>query len=65
MLVDKKSYKEAMDTLSLLIEPINEYFDNIMVIVDDIDIKNNRLAMLSSIDEVVKNILNIEKIVTD
>lgn len=65
VLVDKKSYKEAMHTLSLLIEPINEYFDNIMVIVDDIDIKNNRLAMLSSIDEVVKNILNIEKIVTD
>lgn len=64
-MIDKKSYVEAMDKVSLLVEPINNYFDNIMVLVDDEVVKNNRLAMLFNIDKTVRRILNIEKIVTD
>lgn len=64
-LVNKKSFGEAMNKLTLLIEPINNYFDNIMVLVDDESIRNNRLAMLFKIDECIQNVLNIEKIVTE
>ena len=64
-LANKKAYSEAMNELNELVDPINNYFDNIMVLVDDEKIRNNRLAMLANIDEVIKNILNIEKIVTE
>ena len=64
-LIDKKNYSEAMSKLSMLEEPINNFFDNTMVLVDDEAVKNNRLAMLFSIDKTVRRILDIEKIVTD
>ena len=63
--VNRKNFAEAMNLLEELTLPINNYFDNIMVFVDDEDIKNNRLAMLNIIDKEIKKVLNIEKIVTD
>lgn len=63
--VNQKEYKGALDELEILIDPINNYFDNIMVLVDDEEVRNNRLAMLYNIDKNIKSIFNIEKIVTD
>lgn len=64
-LLDKKEYKQAIIHLEDLINPINNYFNNIMVLVDDVDLRNNRLSMISKIDSVVNKIFNIEKIVTE
>lgn len=60
-----KKYEEALVKIAELIVPINKYFDNIMVLVDDKKIKNNRLSMLNEIDKTSKEIFNIEKIVTE
>lgn len=60
-----KKYEEALIKIAELIVPINKYFDNIMVLVDDKKIKNNRLSMLNEIDKTSKEIFNIEKIVTE
>ncbi|WP_138159275.1 glycine--tRNA ligase subunit beta [Peptoniphilus catoniae] len=61
----EKKYSLALDEFSKLIGPINKYFENIMVLTDDKEIKNNRLSMLNEIDETAKDILDIEKIVTE
>ncbi|SHH26180.1 glycyl-tRNA synthetase beta chain [Anaerosphaera aminiphila DSM 21120] len=58
------NYSSALDGLSELISPINDFFDNIMILVDDEAIKNNRLTMIKEIDDVVGEIFDVEKIVT-
>lgn len=47
--VQKKDYDKALMTLGTLREPINNFFDNVMVMVDDQDLKENRLALLRKI----------------
>ncbi|WP_422486500.1 glycine--tRNA ligase subunit beta [Gudongella sp. DL1XJH-153] len=47
--INKKEYDKAMMVLGTLKDPINEYFDKVMVMVDDQELKNNRLALLRRI----------------
>ncbi|CDZ75109.1 Glycine-tRNA ligase beta subunit [Peptoniphilus sp. ING2-D1G] len=63
--IKKKSYKEALDLFSELIEPINDYFDNTMILAEDEKVKDNRLSMLNEIDKICNRIFDIEKIVTE
>ena len=43
--------------------PINNFFDNVMVMDKDEQIKNNRLALLKNIDTLIKSIADFGKIV--
>lgn len=45
-LIKNKNYSAILESLSILKQPIDDFFDNIMVMSDDINIKNNRLALL-------------------
>lgn len=57
-------YPEVLEKLSSLNEPINNYFENVHVFVDNEIIKNNRLNFLISIDKFIKeNIFDFSKIV--
>ncbi len=56
-------YKEAIDKLQTLTAPINNFFDHVMVMDKDEKIKNNRLALLKNIDNLVKSIADFSKIV--
>lgn len=57
-----KKYTEALDIFKTIVKEVNNYFDNIMVLTEDEELKNNRLAMLKEIDNSLKEVLNIEKI---
>ena len=46
-LFDAGNYEEALRNLSGLREPVDNFFDNVMVMADDEKVKNNRLALLS------------------
>ena len=41
------NYQEALSKLADLREPVDAFFDNVMVMADDEAVKNNRLALLS------------------
>ena len=58
----KKNYKEAIQTLYESTDSINSFFDNIMVIVKDEKVKNNRLALLKAAVENSKKICDFSKI---
>lgn len=49
MLYEKGQYNDVLTTLSQLRDPIDQFFENVMVMVDDPAIKNNRLALLQSL----------------
>jgi len=45
-LFDQGDYNEALSKLSSLKEPVDSFFDDVMVMADDIKVRNNRLALL-------------------
>lgn len=61
--LNNKDYKTAIDKMQELTVPINNFFDNVMVMDKDEQIKNNRLALLKNIDTLIKSIADFGKIV--
>ncbi|MBM6833883.1 glycine--tRNA ligase subunit beta [Megamonas hypermegale] len=59
----KVDYVKAIEEMQALTAPINNFFDNVMVMDKDEQIKNNRLALLKNIDNLVKTIADFSKIV--
>lgn len=64
-LVVKGEFYNALTELKGLVKYINEYFDNIFVLVEDEKLKYNRLSMINEIDKVINSILDIKSIVTE
>ena len=56
-------YREALDKLLILTQPINYFFENIMVMDKDETLRNNRLGLLKTIDNSVKELMDFSKIV--
>jgi len=65
LLVEQGEYMEALNRLAHLQEPIDRFFADIMVMVEDEEIKSNRLALLNSITQYVKDKVDLTRIVTD
>lgn len=58
----KKQYDKALDKAVHLRKYIDEFFDNVMVMVDDEDIKRNRLALISNVSNIMLQICDLSKI---
>ncbi|PZD93928.1 glycine--tRNA ligase subunit beta [Paenibacillus sambharensis] len=54
---------EALARLAGLKEPINGYFDHVMVMVEDSTIKDNRLAALAALADDIRQLADFSKIV--
>ena len=46
----KINWDEYFGTLAKFNQPITDFFDNVMVMTDDLNIRNNRLALLSKLE---------------
>ena len=44
---DQGDYEAALRDLSSLRKPVDDFFDNVMVMTDNMDIRNNRIALLN------------------
>ncbi|HEX3015651.1 MAG TPA: glycine--tRNA ligase subunit beta [Desulfobacteria bacterium] len=44
--LNNKDYATALESAAKLVKPIEDFFDNLMVMVEDEKVRNNRLAML-------------------
>jgi glycyl-tRNA synthetase beta chain len=47
----KRNYAEAMTMMARLKEPVDAFFESVMVMTDDTALRDNRLAMLKQLDE--------------
>lgn len=61
--INQKEYDKALDLLGSLKESIDTYFDRVMVMVEDEDLKNNRLGLLKKIYNTMRDICDLSKIV--
>lgn len=57
------NYSLLLDEAITLEKPINDFLDNVLVFDEDEKVRNNRLGLLSSINNVIKNIVDFSKIV--
>ncbi len=61
--LDNKKYDQAMRILGSLKGPVDNFFDNVMVMVDDEEIKNNRLSLIGKISDNMLKVCDLSKIV--
>jgi glycyl-tRNA synthetase beta chain len=64
-LKDKKQYAQAMAEISKLRPPIDAFFDKVMVMVEDEDLRANRLALLQKLLDDFSTIADFSEIVTE
>ncbi len=61
-LVAGRDYPAALETIAGLRAPVDAFFDGVMVMADDQAVKNNRLALLTSIAGLFKGIADFSRI---
>jgi glycyl-tRNA synthetase beta chain len=64
-LIAKKRYLEALIKMVQLRKPVDDFFDNVMVMVEDEKTRKNRLAILAEISGLFLKIADFSKIVTE
>ncbi|RYX99601.1 glycine--tRNA ligase subunit beta, partial [bacterium] len=57
------NYSAYIEKVSELVNPINKFFDNVMVMVEDQEVKKNRLALLYEIKNISDKVGNMDKLV--
>lgn len=62
-LIDKKDFIGALDALKKLSAPIDSFFDSVMVMDENLNIRKNRLALLKSVDNLFARIADFGKLV--
>lgn len=62
-LLGENKYYEAIRTLSNLKEPINSFFDKVLVMDKNEEIKQNRLALIKNIHKLALQIIDFSKLV--
>ncbi len=58
-LVDRRQYTEVLTGLAVLREPVDAFFDNVMVMVDDEAVRGNRLALLKKLRDLFLEVADI------
>lgn len=60
---EERQPARAYDALSSLQEPINDYFDHIMVMAEDEHLKRNRLKQMNALSDIIRSFADFSAIV--
>jgi len=61
-LIDRRQYAESLRRLAELRVPVDAFFDDVMVMADDEQLRNNRLALLASLRSLFLDIADISRL---
>ncbi len=62
-MTERNDYCGILKAMIKMTEPIDAFFGTVMVMVEDIAVKNNRLALLKRITDLTTNVADLSKIV--
>ncbi len=62
---EKALYGKRDEDLAEMVQPINQFFENVMVLTDDEKVRNNRLALLKYVDHRFQQLADFTKIVIE
>lgn len=60
--LEKRDYRSALFEMTQMKKPIDDFFDQVMVMVEDETIRNNRLALLDEIGQLFLRIADFSKL---
>ena len=55
-------YTASLQALAALKAPVDDFFDNVMVNADDVNLKNNRLALLNQLHQAMNRVADLSKL---
>jgi len=61
-MLEARDYTDALTALADLREPVDLFFDDVMVMADDTAIRNNRLSLLSELRELFLDVADISRL---
>ena len=61
-LLKERNYYAVLEKLAGLREPVDQFFDNVMVMTDNIEVRNNRLALLQGLQQLFINVADISQL---
>ncbi|MGM8364610.1 glycine--tRNA ligase subunit beta [Virgibacillus sp. W0181] len=59
---EKQEAKNGLNYLAELTDPIHDFFDNNMVMADDVQLKNNRIALITHVSNLILNYADLSLI---
>ena len=60
--IERREFAAAVATLITLKEPVDRFFDDVLVMTDEVDVRTNRLALLRDLQELFARIADISRI---
>ncbi len=60
----QKQYDEALAGLATIRRPLDDFFDKVMVMVDDEAVRNSRLGLLQMVATTFQSIADFSEVVT-
>jgi len=61
--IERREYGKALELMVTLKKPVDNFFDNIMVMVEDEQIRSSRLGLLRSIADMMNKVADLDAIV--
>ena len=61
---DAGDYTASLQILAALKSPVDTFFDHVMVNVEDVSLRNNRLALLKQLHQIMNQIADLSKLAT-
>ncbi len=61
---DAGDYTASLQILAALKSPVDTFFDHVMVNVEDVSLRNNRLALLAQLHQIMNRIADLSKLAT-
>ncbi|MCS5586945.1 MAG: glycine--tRNA ligase subunit beta [Porticoccaceae bacterium] len=61
-LIDRRDYYAVLEQLAALREPVDQFFEEVMVMTDDPALRNNRLALLQRLQRLFMNVADISQL---
>ena len=61
-MLEARRYTDALSALAKLRQPVDQFFDDVMVMADDMAVRNNRLALLSQMRALFLDVADISRL---
>ncbi len=61
-LFESGDYTASLKSLAALKAPVDDFFDHVMVNADDVNLKNNRLALLNQLHQAMNRVADLSKL---
>ncbi len=63
-LLEHRDYYAVLEQLATLRDPVDQFFEEVMVMTDDLQVRTNRLALLNKLQQLFMHVADISQLVT-